>query len=92
MSQARVWRVEFDADAARELRKLGAAAERAIVRYLRQRIATAENPRRFGKPLTGDLKGLWRYRVGDYRMVAAIGDDRFIVLIVTVRHRREVYD
>ena len=74
------------------MRKLGAAAERAIVRYLRQRIATAENPRRFGKPLTGDLKGLWRYRVGDYRMVAAIGDDRFIVLIVTVRHRREVYD
>jgi len=92
MSQTRVWRVEFDADAARDLRRLGAVAERAILRYLRQRIATAEDPRRFGRPLTGDPKGLWRYRVGDYRIVAAIEDDRFVVLVVAVGHRREVYD
>ena len=92
MSQSRTWSVEFDRDAARDLRKLGAVAERAILHYLRQRIATAGDPRRFGKPLTGDLKGLWRYRVGDYRIVASIEDDRFVVLIVTVRHRREVYD
>jgi mRNA interferase RelE/StbE len=92
MSQTRVWRVEFDADAARDLRRLGAVAARAILRYLRQRIATAEDPRRFGRPLTGDLKGLWRYRVGDYRIVAAIEDDRFVVLVVAVGYRREVYD
>jgi mRNA interferase RelE/StbE len=92
MSEARVWRVEFDRDAARDLRKLGAPAQRLILRYLRQRIATAENPRRFGRALTGDLKGLWRYRIGDYRIVAAIEDDRLIVLVVTVGHRREVYD
>ena len=87
-----VWRVEFDPDAARDLRKLGAVAERAILRYLRQRIATAADPRRFGKPLTGDMKGLWRYRVGDYRVVASIEDGRFVVLVVTVGHRRQVYD
>lgn len=92
MSQLRVWRVEFDPDAARDLRKLGAVAERAILRYLRQRIATTNDPRRFGRPLTGDLKGLWRYRVGDYRIVAAIEDDRFVVLAVVVGHRRAVYD
>ena len=92
MSQARVWRVEFDPDAARDLRKRGAVAERAILRYLRQRIATAADPRRFGKPLTGDMKGLWRYRVGDYRIVASIEDGRFVVLVVTVGHRRQVYD
>ena len=92
MSQARVWRVEFDPDAARDLRKLGAVAERAILRYLRQRIATAADPRRFGKPLTGDMKGLWRYRVGDYRIVASIEAGRFVVLVVTVGHRRQVYD
>jgi mRNA interferase RelE/StbE len=92
MAVPRQWRVEFDRDAARELRKLGHDAQRAILRYLRQRIATADNPRRFGRPLTGDLKGLWRYRVGDYRIVAAIEDDRFIILILTVGHRREVYD
>jgi mRNA interferase RelE/StbE len=86
------WRVEFDRDAARDLRKLGVRAQRLILRYLRERIATDEDPRRFGRALTRDLKGLWRYRVGDYRIVASIEDDRFVVLVVTVGHRREVYD
>jgi mRNA interferase RelE/StbE len=84
-----VWRVEFDRDAARDLRKLDAQAQRQILRYLRERIATEEDPRRFGHALTGDLKGLWRYRVGDFRIVASIEDNRFVV---TVGHRREVYD
>jgi mRNA interferase RelE/StbE len=88
---AAIWRVEFDHDAARDLRKFGETARRDIVRYLRTRIATAEDPRRFGKPLLGDMKGLWRYRVGDYRIVAKIEDDRFVVLVLTVGHRREVY-
>ena len=92
MDEAPLWHIEFDRDAARDLRKLGAQAQQLILRYLRQRIATTADPRRFGKPLTGDLKGLWRYRVGDYRIVASIEDDRFVVLIVTVGHRREVYD
>jgi mRNA interferase RelE/StbE len=87
-----VWRVEFNQDAARDLRKLDVQAQRDILRYLRQRIATSEDPRRFGHALTGDLKGLWRYRVGYYRIVASIEDNRFVVLVVTVGHRREVYD
>jgi mRNA interferase RelE/StbE len=86
------WRVEFDRDAARDLRKLGATAQSEILAYLRRRIATTDNPRRFGRPLAGELKGLWRYRVSDYRIVAKIEDDLFIVLVVTVGHRREVYD
>jgi mRNA interferase RelE/StbE len=61
------------------------------VRYLRERIAGEGDPRRFGHALTGDLKGLWRYRVGDYRIVASIEDERFVVLVVTIGHRREVY-
>lgn len=85
------WQVEFDRAAVRDLRKLGAEAERLVLRYLRERIAGADDPRRFGHALTGDLKGLWRYRVGDYRIVAQIEDDRFVVLVVTIGHRREVY-
>jgi mRNA interferase RelE/StbE len=85
------WRVEFDRDAARDLRKLDVPGQRRILRYLRERIATDEDPRRFGHALTGDLKGLWRYRVRDYRIVASIADERFVVLVVTVGHRREVY-
>jgi mRNA interferase RelE/StbE len=84
--------VEFDRDAARDLRKLDVPGQRRILRYLRERIATDEDPRRFGHALTGDLKGLWRYRVRDYRIVASIADERFVVLVVTVGHRREVYD
>ena len=88
---ARVWRVEFDRAAVRDLRKLGADAETRLLRFLRERIAGSADPRRLGHALTGDRQGLWRYRVGNYRIVAAIEDDRFIVLVVAVGHRREVY-
>jgi mRNA interferase RelE/StbE len=86
-----VWRVEFERAAVRDLRKLGLQAEQAILQYLRNRIAGSDDPCRFGHALTGDRKGLWRYRVGDYRIVASIEDDRFVVLVVTVGHRRNVY-
>jgi mRNA interferase RelE/StbE len=92
VSDAPIWRVEFDPEAARELRKLGPVPRDAIQKCLRERVATAENPRRFGHALVGDLKGLWRYRVGDYRIVADIRDKEIVVMVVTVGHRREVYD
>jgi mRNA interferase RelE/StbE len=88
---APVWRIEFHRAAVQDLRKLGADGERRVLRYLRERIAGANDPRRFGHALTGEHKGLWRYRVGDYRIIAVIEDDRFVVLVVTVGHRREVY-
>lgn len=85
------WRVEFDRAAVRDLRKLGSEAERLILRYLRERISGSDDPRRFGHALTGDRRGLWRYRVGDYRIVASIEDNHFVVLVVTIGHRRAVY-
>ena len=88
---APVWRVEFHRAAVRDLRKLDADGQRRVLRYLRERIASSNDPRRFGHALTGDRKGLWRYRVRDYRIVASIEDDRFVVLVVTVGHRRQVY-
>jgi mRNA interferase RelE/StbE len=88
---APAWRIQFDRAAVRDLRKLGADAEARVLRYLRERISDSQDPRRLGHALTGDRKGLWRYRVGDYRIVAAIEDDRFVVLVVAVGHRREVY-
>jgi mRNA interferase RelE/StbE len=92
VSAAPIWRVEFDPDAAHELRKLGHDARRLVLKYLRERIATTDDPRRFGHALLGDLKGLWRYRVGDYRVVADIRNHEILVMIVTVGHRRNVYD
>jgi mRNA interferase RelE/StbE len=86
------WTVEFDDAAAKELRKLDRQAQSDILRYFRERIATDEDPRRFGKPLSGDLAGLWRYRVRDYRMICNIEDDKLIVLVVRVAHRKDVYE
>ncbi len=87
-----VWRVEFEADADREMQRLGGAVSARIAKYLRTRLATSENPRRFGQPLRADLHGYWRYRVGDYRVIARIIEDRVLVLVVRVGHRKDVYD
>jgi mRNA interferase RelE/StbE len=86
-----VWRVELHRAAVRDVRKLGAEGESRVLHYLRERIAGGQDPRRFGHALSDDRKGLWRYRVGDYRIVAAIEDNRFVVLVVAVGRRREVY-
>lgn len=85
------WTVEFDDAAAKELRKLDRQTQREILNYFRQRIATDQDPRRFGKPLSKDLNGLWRYRVRDYRMICNIEDDKVIVVVVRVSHRKNVY-
>lgn len=86
------WTVEWDENAAEELEKLDHQAQRRILAYLRDRIATSEDPRRFGKPLLRDKAGLWRYRVGDYRIICRIEDDRVVVLVLAVGHRSKVYD
>jgi mRNA interferase RelE/StbE len=86
------WTVEFDDRARRELRKLDAKVQKAILRYLRERIAGSADPRRFGKPLRRNLAGLWRYRVDDYRLICRIEDERIVVVVLQVGHRREVYE
>ena len=88
----RPWTVEFDDRARRELRKLGAETQRTILKYLRERIAIAADPRQQGKPLRQNLAGLWRYRVGDYRLICRIEDNRLVVLVLQLGHRQDVYD
>ena len=90
--QPRVWAVEFDDRARRELRKLDAKTQQTILRYLRERIAGANNPRRFGKALRRNLAGLWRYRVEDYRLICRIEDKRVVVVVLQVGHRRDIYE
>ena len=75
----------------KELRKLGKQAQREIVDYLDERVAGEGDPRCFGKGLKADLAGLWRYRVGDYRILCQIQDGEMLVLVVAVGHRRDVY-
>lgn len=85
------WTIEFSDTATRQLERLDKATARRIRDFLRQRLASVDSPRRFGKPLTGPLGDLWRYRVGAYRILCRIEDDRLVVLVVGIGHRRDVY-
>jgi len=89
---AQTWKVEWSEYASKELRRLSHPVQDSIIDYLDKRIATGENPRRFGKGLYGNKAGLWRYRVGNYRIVCGIEDKKLVVMIVEVGHRREIYD
>ncbi len=85
------WVYRFDQRALKELKKLGKQAQREIIDYLDERVAGDADPRRFGKGLKADLAGLWRYRVGDCRILCQIVDGELLVLVVAVGHRREIY-
>jgi mRNA interferase RelE/StbE len=84
--------VEFDDRARRELRKLDPKVQRDILHYLRERIAGSADPRQFGKPLRKNLAGLWRYCIGDYRLICRLEEDRLIVLVIQLGHRRNIYE
>lgn len=85
------WTIEFLPEAAKELKALGRPAAARIIRTLEQRIAPLSDPRMLGKPLTGDLAGYWRWRVGDYRVVARIEDQRITIIVVRIAHRSKAY-
>ena len=85
------WKIEFVPAAAKEIKKLGKAEAGRIIATLESRIAVLDNPRKLGSALTGELGGLWRWRVGDYRVIAKIEDERITILVIRVAHRREVY-
>lgn len=86
------WRVELDRAAVRDLGKLDRQAARRILAFLHDRVATLEDPRSIGEALKGSRLGeFWKYRVGDYRIIARIEDDALRVLVVRVARRDKVY-
>ena len=84
------WTVSFEPRALSDLKKLDRSAQRRVVRFLAERIAGNHNPREFGKSLTEDKVGLWRYRVGEYRMVCRIDDEPQAVFVLRIAHRKDV--
>ena len=85
------WTIEFLPQVEKDLSKLGKVEARRILATLENRIAKLDDPRQLGSALNGDLSGLWRWRIGDYRVVAQIEDERVTILVVRVGHRRKVY-
>ena len=84
--------VELSAEVARELGKLDRQQAKRILKFLHERVPKLEGPRSIGKALHGSRLGeFWKYRVGDYRLICKIEDDRLIVLVLRVGHRKEIY-
>ncbi|MBW7895144.1 MAG: type II toxin-antitoxin system RelE/ParE family toxin [Opitutaceae bacterium] len=92
MKSGNPWDYKFEPGAQRDLLKIGPSGAAKIKAFLDKRIKGTADPRAFGKPLRGALKGLWRYRVEDFRILCRLEDARVIVVIIAVGHRSNVYD
>lgn len=84
--------VETSEFAEKELLKLDSSQRRQIMAWIKKNLIDCEDPRRTGHPLTGEFQGLWRYRVGKYRIIAEIIDSRLVIVVVEVGHRKNIYD
>ena len=85
------WTVNLEPRALGELKKLDRGAQKRMVAFLAERLCGEGDPRLQGKPLTGDKVGLWRYRIGNYRIVCRIDDARETILVLRIAHRKDVY-
>ena len=85
------YKVEYTEQAIKELKKIDKHTQFFILAWIEKNLVDCENPRQHGKGLTANRSGEWRYRVGDYRIIAEIEDDKVIILVLTVGHRTEVY-
>lgn len=86
-----MWTIEWERKALKDAKKLDKSVRKRIVNYLEERVLLNQNPYQFGKPLKGNKLGLWRYRVGDYRILCQIEDNRLVVLVVAIGHRKDIY-
>jgi mRNA interferase RelE/StbE len=86
------WTIEYDEAALRDLKKLDRQVQREILDFIDKRIGHAEDPRSFGKPLRHSKFGLWRYRLGDYRIICQLRQSKLVVLVVAIGHRSKIYE
>lgn len=86
------YRVEFDPDALKDLKKLDKPIQQRLLGFLKTRVAVLENPRDIGEALAGARLGnYWKYRVGDWRIICDIQDNRIVVRVLRIGNRRDVY-
>ena len=87
-----VWAIEFDEAAKKELAKLDRQVAQRLLYFLTQRVNSLKDPRSVGQALKGSKLGeFWKYRVGDFRIIANIQDQKMIILVLRVGNRREIY-
>lgn len=86
-----MYKVRFSDSALKQMEKLDKQTLRVIKNWIVKNLVDTDDPRRHGRPLRGNLTGVWRYRVGDYRLFADIKDNVLTIFIFEVGHRREIY-
>ena len=86
------YKVEYTKTAMKQLKKMDRKIAAFILSFIEEKLVDCENPRLHGKALQANLNDKWRYRVGDYRILAKIEDNAVIITIVEVGHRREIYE
>lgn len=79
-------------DFEKQFKKLDRSIQTIIVKWIRKHLENCDDPRVSGKVLSANLKGYWRYRIGDYRLLAEINDNKLIIVAISIAHRSEVYD
>ena len=86
------YQVEYTKSVVKQLKKMDRKIAALILSYIEEKLVDCENPRAYGKALIGDKKEIWRYRVGDYRILAMIEDEVLIITVVEVGHLRSIYE
>lgn len=85
------WQVEYAPKAVRQFKKITPRQAKVLISWIEKNLIGRKDPRLLGKPLEGSLKGYWRYRVGEYRLVVKLEDERLVIIVVTLGHRKDVY-
>lgn len=83
-----IWNIKYQPQTQKFLDKSDHQTKKQILKYIGK---VAQNPKLFGKALTSDLKGLWRYRVGDYRIICDLQEKELLVLVIEINHRSKIY-
>jgi mRNA interferase RelE/StbE len=86
-----IYQVEFSHLALKQLKKMDKHTASMIISYIKKKLMNTENPRQYGKALKGNLNDKWRYRVGNYRILAKIQDDKVFIAIIEIGHRKDIY-
>ena len=85
------WKIDFSAAALKQLNNLEKSIAHRILKFLHERVCSLDDPRKIGTRLQGTLSEFWKYRVGDYRLICSLENERLVVLVLRIGHRREVY-
>jgi mRNA interferase RelE/StbE len=85
------WEVELSATARKQLKQLDKPVSNRILEFISERLTKLQDPRQVGARLQGTLSDYWKYRVGDYRLICSLEDDRLVVMVLRVGHRKEIY-